>query len=87
MALATVITSVCVVSLCSLLVGAGLVHLARLDRRRMEYDRQSACQWHHWRALEDGSWLVCGLCGKRTRRLNPPPDRDLGTISSDSILP
>ena len=86
MALANIITSVCLLSLGGVIVGAGLFRLNRLDRRRMDYARQSACRWHQWRVLEDGSALTCSLCGKRWPRTNFPQDRDPESIPSENLF-
>ncbi len=83
MVLPNIITSVCLLSLGGIILGAGLLRLSLQDRQRMEYDRQSSCRWHHWQVLDDGTALVCGLCGKRSRRVNGPSDRGPGSISTE----
>lgn len=87
MALTNIITSICLLSLGGIIVGAGLLRLDRLDRRRLEAARQNACQWHHWQLLEEGSSLVCALCGKKCRRLNRSPDRAPEPVPSDNLFP
>lgn len=87
MVLPDIVLSVSLLSLGGVIVGAGLVRLDRQDRRRIEYTRQSACLWHHWQALEEETLLICALCGKRSRRVNPTRDRDPETIPLESIFP
>jgi len=69
-----VITIVSLLSLGGIIGLAGFRRLFRLDRLRWEYIRQSACRWHRWQVIEGGTSLVCALCGKRSRRLNPAPE-------------
>ena len=71
MVLGDVMTLVSLLSLGGIIGAAGLLRLSRLDRLRWEYMRQDACRWHRWQVLKEGAWLVCALCGKRSRRLNP----------------
>ncbi len=87
MALSYIITSACLLSLGGILIGTGLLRLSLLDRRRMEYYRQSTCRWHQWQVLEGGSSLVCALCGKRCQRVNPSRDKDPESIPSENIFP
>lgn len=87
MVLADVITVVSLFSLGGIIGAAGFLRLFRLDRLRWERIRQNACRWHHWRTLEEGTLLVCSLCGKTSRRVNPSRDRDVETISSGNIFP
>jgi hypothetical protein len=71
-----IVLSVMLLSLGGAVVGAGLWRLDRQDRLRLRAARQSRCRWHRWEALaEDPAWLVCALCGKRCRRLNPREER------------
>ncbi len=81
MAFGDIVTSVCLLALGGIIVGAGLWHLDRQDRRRVEDTRQRGCRWHHWQASEEGVWLVCRLCGKRSRKFNPREDRVRETLS------
>lgn len=74
MVLTDVITVVSLLSLGGIIGLAGFRRLFRLDRLRWEYIRQNACRWHRWQVTEGGTSLICGLCGKRSRRLNPPPE-------------
>jgi len=71
MVLGDVMTLASLLSLGGIIGAAGLLRLSRLDRLRWEYMRQDACRWHRWQVLKEGAWLVCALCGKRSRRLNP----------------
>ncbi len=87
MALANVTASLCLLSLSVVFIGAGLLRLDRLDRRRTEYYRQAACRWHHWQVSEEETWLVCDLCGKRSRKVTRSCDRDLDLVPSDSLFP
>ncbi len=87
MTLANVITLMSFCSLGGIMIGVGLVRLARLDRLRMQYLRQEACRLHRWEVLEGGTMLVCGLCGKRSRRINPVPDCPPESVSSGGMLP
>ncbi len=78
-----VLTDVIIVSLLSLggVIGAaGLLRLSRLDRLRWEYIRQNACRWHQWHLMEGGTSLICALCGKKSRLINPHPDSPPETI-------
>jgi len=74
MVLTDVITVVSLLSLGGIIGLAGFRRLFRLDHLRWEYIRQNACRWHRWQTLEEGTSLICALCGKRSRRLNPPPE-------------
>ena len=74
MVVTDVITVLSLLSLGGIIGAAGFQRLVRLDRLRWEYIRQNACRWHRWQSLEQGTSLVCALCGKRSRRLNPPPE-------------
>ena len=74
MVVTDVITVLSLLSLGGIIGAAGFQRLVRLDRLRWEYIRQNACRWHRWQTLEEGTSLVCALCGKRSRRLNPAPD-------------
>jgi hypothetical protein len=85
--LTNIIAPLCLLSLGGIILGAGLFRLSLLDRRRMEYNRQNTCQWHHWQALKEGTSLVCALCGKRCQRVNPSRDKDPETIPSENIFP
>ncbi len=76
MAVLNIATSLCLLLLGVVIVGSGLRLLDRLDRLQMEYNRQNACRWHHWQISEEGSSLVCALCGKKSRMINPSRDRD-----------
>jgi hypothetical protein len=88
MVLADVTTLVSLLSLGGIIGAAGFLRLSRLDRLRWEHIRQSACRWHRWQILEGGTSLMCTLCGKKSRRINPLPDSPLDeTISSGNILP
>jgi len=87
MGLKDVIALVSLLSLGGIIGAAGLLRLFRLDRLRWERIRQNACRWHRWQIREGGTPLVCALCGKRSRRINPSRDRDPETISSGSALP
>jgi len=84
---ANVITLISFCSLGGIMIGVGLLRLARLDRLRMQYLRQSACRLHNWTPLEGGTSLICTLCGKKSRRINPLPDCPPESISSGGILP
>ena len=86
MAFGDIVTSVCLLALGGVIVGAGLWHLDRQDRRRVEATRQNGCRWHHWQALEGGIWLVCRLCAKRSRRLNPHGKGGRETLPSENIF-
>jgi hypothetical protein len=86
MVLPDILLSVSLLSVGGLVVGAGLWCLDRQDRLRIEMARQGGCGWHEWRALEDGTWLVCGLCGKRSRRLNPCEDRGREPWPSENLF-
>ncbi len=77
----------CLFSLCVVFLGAGLLRLDRLDRRRMEYYRQTACRWHEWQISEEGNWFGCALCGRRSRMVNPSCDQDPEPIPSDTLCP
>lgn len=74
MVLTDVITVVSLLSLGGIIGLAGFRRLFRLDRLRWDYTRQNACRWHRWQVTEGGTSLICALCGKRSRRLNPPPE-------------
>ena len=74
MVLTDVITVVSLLSLGGIIGTAGFQRLVRLDRLRWEYIRQNACRWHRWQIIEQGTSLVCTLCGKRSRRMNPLPE-------------
>lgn len=74
MVLADVITLVSLLSLGGIIGAAGLLRLARLDRLRWDYIRQNACRWHRWEIREEGTSLICILCGKKSRLINPHPD-------------
>ena len=87
MTLANVITLISFCSLSGIMIGVGLRHLCRLDRLRMQYLRQNACGLHNWKPLEGGTSLICTLCGKKSRRINPLPDTPPESISSGGILP
>ncbi len=87
MAIADIITSVCLLTLGGIIVGAGLWHLDRQDRRRIEDIRQRACRWHYWEPSEDKGLLVCGLCGKKSRRINPRGDGGPGSVPLENIFP
>jgi len=87
MVLTDVITLVSLVSLGGVIAAAGFLRLSRLDRLRWDRIRQNACRWHQWQPLEGGTSLICALCGKRSRLVNPSRDRDPETISSGNILP
>ncbi len=87
MALPDLILSVSLLSLGGVFVGVGLRRLDRLDRRRVESSRQNGCRWHHWQVLEEGTSLICALCGKKSRMVNPAHDRGSETISSGNTPP
>jgi hypothetical protein len=87
MVLTDVITVVSLLSLGGIIGAAGFMRLFRLDRLRWERMRQSACRWHRWHVQEGGVSLICTLCGKRSRLVNPARDRDPETNSSGNILP
>jgi hypothetical protein len=87
MVLPDILLSASLLSLGGVVVGAGLLRLDRMDRRRLEITRQSNCRWHQWQTSEERGWLVCRLCGKRARRLNPWEDHNRDRIPSDNILP
>ncbi len=87
MALPDVVLSVSLLSVGGVIVGAGLRYLDRQDRLEVEAARQSNCRWHRWRAADGGIWLVCGLCGKRSRKLNPREDRGRETVPSENDYP
>ena len=74
MVVTDVITLVSLLSLGGIIGAAGFHRLVRLDRLRWEYIRQNACRWHRWQIFEEGTSLICALCGKRSRRLNPAPE-------------
>jgi len=74
MTVANVITLISFCSLGGIMIGVGLLRLARLDRLRMQYLRQSAS-------------LICTLCGKKSRRINPLPDCPPESVSSGGMLP
>ncbi len=87
MAFGDIITCVCLLALGGVIVGAGLWHLDRQDRRLVEAIRQRGCLWHHWQPSEDRVWLVCGLCEKKSRRLNPRGDGGPGPVPLENIFP
>jgi len=87
MVLADVLTLASLLSLAGIAWVAGLLRLSRLDRLRGEYMRQNACRWHRWHVLKDGAWLVCALCGKRSRRLNPAHEEGDKSLPLWSDLP
>lgn len=87
MTLPTVITLLSFCSLGGLMIGVGLRHLCRLDRLRTQYLRQTACRLHNWTPLEEGTSLICTLCGKKSRRINPLPDPLPESIGPGNILP
>jgi hypothetical protein len=87
MASGDIVTSVCLLALGSIIVGAGLWHLDRQDRRRVGDIRQRACRWHRWESSEDRVWLVCGLCGKKIRKINPRGDGGPGPVPLENIFP
>ncbi len=87
MALSYIITSACLLSLGGILIGTGLLRLSLVDRRRMEYYRQSVCRWHQWEVVDGGTSLVCTLCGKRCQRINPSRDKEPESIPSENIFP
>ena len=87
MALPDIILSISLISLSGAVVGAGLWRLDRLDRLRVEAAKQGHCRWHQWQASEDGVWLVCGLCGKRSRKLASPRDAAREALPSDHLFP
>jgi hypothetical protein len=70
----------------AIIIGAGLVRLDRLDRRRMDSYRQDACGWHQWQVHEEGAPPVCTRCGRRSGAPSPSRDPTRETISSDNIL-
>jgi len=74
MVVTDVITILSLLSLGGIIGVAGFRRLFRLDCLRWEYVRQNGCRWHRWQVLEQGASLVCALCGKRSRRVNPVPD-------------
>ena len=85
MVLTDVITVVSLLSLGGIIGVAGFRRLFLLDRLRWELIRQNACRWHRWEIRKEG--LICALCGKRSRLVNPARDRDPETNSSGNILP
>lgn len=88
MVLADIITFVSLLSLGGIIGAAGFLRLSRLDRLRWERIRQNACRWHRWQILKEGTSLICTLCGKKSRRVNPLPDSPPEeTISSGNISP
>ena len=87
MALPDVVLSVSLLSLGGVIVGAGLRYLDRRDRQPAEAARHIHRQWHHWQAAEDEGWLVCDLCGKRNRKLNPRDDHGRETVPPENIYP
>ncbi len=86
MALPDILLSVSLLSIGAAVVGTGLRCLDRRDRLRAEAARQSDCLWHHWQASEDAIWLICDLCGKRSRKLNPHHDPGLETPPPENII-
>ena len=80
MAFLDIVLPITIFSLGGILVGVGLWRLNRLDRERTDVIVQSNCKWHHWQAVEEGVWLVCRFCGKRSRRLNPREERVRETL-------
>jgi hypothetical protein len=86
MALPDIFLSVSLLSIGAVVVGTGLRCLDRRDRLRAEAARQNGCPWHHWQASEDAIWLICGLCGKRSRKLNPHDDLGHGTPPPENII-
>jgi hypothetical protein len=87
MPLPDIILSISLISIGGAVVGAGVWRLNRLDRLRVEAARQSGCRWHDWQPLDDGIWLVCGLCGKRSRKLTSPRDATREALPSDHLFP
>ena len=79
--------ALCLLSLGVLIVGTGLRLLNRLDRLRMEYNRQNACRWHHWQISEEESSLICGVCGKKSQMINSPHGRDSESVPFDHHFP
>jgi hypothetical protein len=86
MAFGDIVTSICLLALGGIIVGAGLWHLDRQDRRQVGDIRQRACRWHHWEPSEDRVWLVCGLCGKKSRKINPRNDGGPGAVPLENIF-
>lgn len=86
MVLPDIITSAYLLSLGGVIVGAGLLRLSRQDQARVEFHRQSACRWHQWQVLEEGTSLVCALCGKTSRRIRSSTDPDPERIPSENIF-
>jgi len=82
-----VITLVSLLSIGGIIGAAGFVRLLRLDRLRWERNRQNACRWHRWQMAEGGSSLVCALCAKKSRLINPHGEPDLESTSSTNIPP
>jgi hypothetical protein len=76
MVLADVITLVLLLSLGGIIGAAGFLCLSRRDHLRWESIRQNACHWHRWRSAKRGTFLICALCGKRSRRVNRCRNRD-----------
>ena len=87
MAFPDVVLSVSLLSMGGVFLGAGLRYLDRRDRLEAEAARHRQCRWHHWRAAEGGAWLVCDLCGKRNRELNPHDDHGREAAPSENIFP
>jgi hypothetical protein len=87
MVVTDVITVVSLLSIGGIIGAAGFRRLFRLDRLRWERIRQTACRWHRWQTVEGGASLVCALCGKKSRRINPARDPDADSGSSGSLLP
>lgn len=87
MTLTVVITVLSFGSLGGLMIGIGLVRLARLDRLRMQYLRQEACRLHRWQPLKGENALVCSLCERRSRRINPVLDSPPESFISGGFLP
>ena len=85
MAFPDVVLSLSLLSVGGVFLGAGLRYLDRRDRQQAEAARHSQCQWHHWQAADDGGWLVCDLCGKRSRKLNPREDCGRETVPPENI--
>lgn len=86
MVLGDVITVVSLVSLGSIIGAAGFMRLIRLDRLRWERMQQDACRWHQWQFSEARTSLVCSLCGKRSRLINPCQDRGSEIGSSGNMF-
>jgi hypothetical protein len=88
MVLTDVITLVSLLSLGGIIGAAGFARLFRLDRLRWERMRHDACRWHQWQFSEGRASLICSLCGKRSRLINPSQDRgpDIGS-SGTTFLP